>query len=406
MQQHTDQILKDMDALRPFILSHKEQDAELRSTIRRIINHVESIQRAPSIPPERYQYIVTLLSQILDAEHGLLLKNSHELSSEDKEVLSEYVKQRKDILQSVQQDWPALQSFISKSYDLLGKKSSDNQDLSHHTRELERHLREHLRQDGAFRRELNQLISTLQGSMQSMLSVLGNVGQESPELLQAQAILSQELPKDPAEAQSLLQQACKGIQEAGNQLSSASRSIHQQMQQQATQMHSLSSKLKEAQAEARNDPLTGLANRRKLAEFIANLDKNTSVCFIMADIDFFKKINDRYGHDAGDDILVALSQLLIESTRSSDDMVARLGGEEFCIILPNTNIKSAGTLANNLCQAVALHHFESEDQHIEVTISLGVVEKSKNEGPASCLKRADQALYQSKKNGRNRVTCS
>jgi diguanylate cyclase (GGDEF)-like protein len=123
----------------------------------------------------------------------------------------------------------------------------------------------------------------------------------------------------------------------------------------------------------------------------------------MIDIDHFKKINDRYGHDAGDDILSELAKVLNDSTRSSD-MVARLGGEEFCIILPDAELKQAGILAANLCQAVSLHRFTSGSHHIDVNISLGVSQKKGSETSASSIKRADQALYQSKKDGRNRVT--
>jgi len=405
MQRHLEQILDDMDILRPYALKNQEKNVELRSTMRRIIQHIEHLQRTPNISPEQHQAIVALLIQLLDAEHGTLLKGRHTngLSEQDKLQLQKHVSERQQMLQAMQHDWPALQTFLGNCQDLLGKTTPSNDDLGQRIHDLEKSLREHLHQDGQLRTELNQFINALQGSIGSVLHVLDEVGEDAPELKQTQSILQQDLPDDPILAKALLQQAREGLVQAGNKLTSASQTMHDNMQQQVSQMSELSSRLEEAEHAARKDPLTGLANRRKLAEFLTALPQGISICFVMIDIDFFKKINDRYGHDAGDDILSDLANVLNESTRGSD-MVARLGGEEFCVVLPEADIKQAGTLAANLCQAVALHRFTSGSHHIEVTISLGVSQKTDAEAHGSSLKRADKALYQSKQDGRNRVT--
>jgi len=405
MQRHLEQILDDMDILRPYALKDQESNVELRSTMRRIIQHVEHLQRTPNISPAHHQAIVALLIQLLDAEHGILLKGTHDtgLPEQERLQLQKHVSERQQMLQAMQQDWPALQTFLTNCQDLLGKAPASTDDLGQRVRELEKSLREHLHQDGQLRTELNQFINALQGSIGSVLHVLDEVGEDAPELKQTQSILQQDLPDDPVQAKALLQQAREGLVQAGNKLTAASQTMHDNMQQQVSQMTDLSSRLEEAEHAARKDPLTGLANRRKLAEFLSSLPQSISVCFVMIDIDFFKKVNDRYGHDAGDDILSDLANVLNDSTRSSD-MVARLGGEEFCVILPEAELKQAGTLAANLCQAVSLHRFTSGSQHIEVTISLGVSQKKANETSEQSIKRADKALYQSKQDGRNRVT--
>jgi len=405
MQRHLEQILEDMDILRPYALKNQEKNVELRSTMRRIIQHVEHLQRTPNISPAHHQTIVALLVQLLDAEHGTLLKGAHStgLSEQEAQQLQKHVAERQSMLQAMQQDWPALQTFLANCQELLGKTSSSNNDLGQRVRELEKSLREHLHKDGQLRAELNQFINALQGSIGSVLNVLDDVGEDAPELKQTQNILQQELPEDPIQAKALLQQAREGLVQAGNKLTAASQTMHSNMQQQVSQMSELSNRLKEAEHAARKDPLTGLANRRKFAEFLTALPQDIDTCFVMLDIDFFKKINDRYGHDAGDDILSDLASVLNDSTRSSD-MVARLGGEEFCVVLPEADLKQAGTLAANLCQAVSLHKFKSGSHHIEVTISLGVSQKKADEKAGSAIKRADKALYQSKQDGRNRVT--
>jgi len=405
MQRHLEQILDDMDILRPYALKNQETNVELRSTMRRIIQHVEHLQRTPNISPAHHQTIVALLAQLLDVEHGTLLKGQHDtgLSEQDQLQLQKHVTERQNMLQAVQQDWPALQTFLNNCQDLLGKAPCKHDDLGQHIRELEKSLREHLHQDGQLRTELNQFINALQGSIGSVLNVLDEVGEDAPELKQTQSILQQDLPDDPIQAKALLQQAREGLVQAGNKLTSASQTMHKNMQQQVSQMTDLSSRLKEAEHAARKDPLTGLANRRKFAEFLTSLPPEINICFVMIDIDFFKKINDRYGHDAGDDILSDLATVLNDSTRSSD-MVARLGGEEFCVVLPEADLKQAGTLAANLCQAVSLHNFKSGSHHIEVTVSLGVSQKKAGEPAGAAIKRSDKALYQSKQDGRNRVT--
>ncbi len=405
MQRHLEQILEDMDVLRPFALQNQENNAELRSTMRRIIQHIEHLQRTPSISPAHHHSIVALLAQLLDLEHGILLKaqQNTELSEQEQQQLQTHVRERQKMLQAIQQDWSALQTFLNNCQDLLGKTPTTNDDLGQQVRSLEKCLREHLHQDGQLRTELNQFINALQGSIGSVLHVLDEVGEDAPELKQTQSILQHDLPDDPIAAKALLQQAREGLVQAGNKLNTASQTMRDNMQQQVSQMTDLSNKLEEAEHAARKDPLTGLANRRKLAEFLSSLADDISISFVMIDIDHFKKINDRYGHDAGDDILSELASVLNDSTRSSD-MVARLGGEEFCIILPEAELKQAGILAANLCQAVSLHRFTSGAHHIDVNISLGVSQKKDSETSTSSLKRADQALYQSKKDGRNRVT--
>ncbi len=405
MHKHLKEILEEIDNIRVFILPHPRHDADLRASIRRIVQRVEQLQNTPCIKPEQHQFIASLLSQLVDAEHGMLIKAAKDigLSESDKTRLQNHIGQRLQQLSSSQQDWPKLQKTLSTCHGLLGKVSAQDDDIAQSLSRVEKSLREHLQQDEQMHRELNQFITALQSSMKSVREVLSEVGEESPELKQVQDILEQELPRDASQAQVVLQQARQGLLQAGSKLSNASKSINHNMQTHLDQMSALSKRLEDAESAARNDPLTGLANRRKLAEFLSSLDKKLAVSFVMLDIDYFKKINDRYGHDAGDDILTALADVLISSTRSSD-LVARLGGEEFCIVLPEAPLEPAKALAENLCQAVSLHCFGVEGHKINVTISLGVSQLKPNETHAACIKRADKALYQSKTNGRNCVT--
>lgn len=154
------------------------------------------------------------------------------------------------------------------------------------------------------------------------------------------------------------------------------------------------------------DPLTGLANRRHLMDFLQKawlrsqrFDSTFSV--IMADIDFFKAINDQHGHDQGDLVLKAVSAQMQAMVRKVD-LVARFGGEEFVIVLQEAPLPAAVELAESLRQAVTELAFEAMPQGI--TCSYGVAQLGPDQTIEQLLKHADQALYQSKHGGRNRVT--
>lgn len=154
------------------------------------------------------------------------------------------------------------------------------------------------------------------------------------------------------------------------------------------------------------DPLTGLANRRRLMEFLQNeMERNRRYqepfSIIMTDIDLFKKVNDGFGHDVGDEVLLAFSKLLKINMRSID-LVARLGGEEFVIVMPNTSLDAALTKAEQLRAETELQHFDSMQRG--VTASFGVADFLSSDDANSLLKHVDEAVYASKHGGRNRVT--
>jgi len=152
------------------------------------------------------------------------------------------------------------------------------------------------------------------------------------------------------------------------------------------------------------DQLTSLSNRRKLEECLEQKIKEASrgSCFsvIMLDIDRFKTINDTYGHEIGDHVLTHMAHLMQETMRTSD-LLGRWGGEEFLLILPQTDLEGALLMAEQLRSKIYNFTFERYPQR--VSMSLGVTHYHKGDTPNSILRRADNALYRAKNNGRNRV---
>jgi len=153
------------------------------------------------------------------------------------------------------------------------------------------------------------------------------------------------------------------------------------------------------------DELTQIYNRRYFQSVLKNeLEKvkryNIDSCLLFFDIDFFKKINDNYGHDIGDLVLKNLSSLVKNSIRTTDQFF-RIGGEEFAIILTNTTLKDATQVAEKIRIITKNYTFEKVGK---ITISIGVTKIKKTDTEELLYKRADEALYQSKKTGRNKVT--
>ncbi|MDO6442933.1 diguanylate cyclase [Marinobacter sp. 2_MG-2023] len=155
---------------------------------------------------------------------------------------------------------------------------------------------------------------------------------------------------------------------------------------------------------ATTDPLTGAFNRRHFEERVEveasrTLRHGTPLSLIIFDIDYFKKINDRFGHHSGDEVLVRLTELTLQNLRASD-VLARWGGEEFIILLPQSDAKEAQKVAEKLRLSMAEQVF-GEVGHL--TCSFGVAEVVPGAPLTSWVNRADQALYQAKNSGRNTV---
>jgi diguanylate cyclase (GGDEF)-like protein len=160
---------------------------------------------------------------------------------------------------------------------------------------------------------------------------------------------------------------------------------------------------------ATTDPLTGLYNRRYVMQELESCLQrckryNLDVSVIMIDIDYFKKVNDTYGHDIGDLVLIELSHFLKNEVREVD-ITSRLGGEEFLILILNTQPAQASQIAQRIIKSISEIEITIPGANLSVTVSGGLSQMRKNDDTKEAvLKRADTALYHSKENGRNQLT--
>lgn len=170
----------------------------------------------------------------------------------------------------------------------------------------------------------------------------------------------------------------------------------------------LRTKLSAAYSKATRDTLTELPNRLAYEDTlpieISRWQRyRTPLTMVIWDIDFFKAINDTYGHKAGDKILAGTANLLSKHCRKTD-FVSRLGGEEFLMLLPNTGEQPALVFANKIRLLIEQNQFSIGDQSIHITLSCGISEFREGDTGESVFERADQALYHSKANGRNQCS--
>ncbi len=169
----------------------------------------------------------------------------------------------------------------------------------------------------------------------------------------------------------------------------------------------LEQELQRVKEESKEDFLTKLYNKRALDEFLnakeAEFSRyNHNYAIVFFDLDFFKKINDKFGHDAGDAVLAAFAKILKSEARSVD-IVGRFGGEEFIAILSATDTSGGAVFAEKVMQKVKKSRFMYKDQRIEVTVSAGVSDRAANSSLKSVIKAADDNLYKAKRDGRDRV---
>ncbi len=192
---------------------------------------------------------------------------------------------------------------------------------------------------------------------------------------------------------------------------SSVESLQGKLHESKGEVEKLQQELQNARSEALVDPLTGVFNRRgfdaQMKKLVLTPElKDKRVCFMMLDIDFFKKVNDTYGHLFGDKVIRGIAAALTALVKGQDS-VARMGGEEFAVILPDTPVKGAYALAEQIRLRIAgskIRRSEKQDVVEGITVSIGIADCDIGGDWVDALSRADEALYASKTQGRNRTT--
>jgi diguanylate cyclase len=247
---------------------------------------------------------------------------------------------------------------------------------------------------------LDMVRSIVESTSNSTVQLATNLGENNAEIRQSINSLQSSVATGPT--MDLLQK----IVERASLIQTAVEDTQADLNATRATLDHIRVELQEARQELNEDALTGAKNRRALdtllAQEVARAKRNrTQLSVAMVDIDHFKQINDTHGHDAGDKLLMHLSTITKSVLRGADGLV-RYGGEEFLLILPDTDLRGAEFVVNRLKQVVQKTPMFYEGKKLSVTFSGGIAELQPEENGHALIRRADSALYKAKHAGRNR----
>ncbi len=249
---------------------------------------------------------------------------------------------------------------------------------------------------GAISQHLSTVLETIEGAGRDTVAYGEALQGASGELRNA----------DAKEVKTIIERLAHATQE----MEARAESLEERLQAQTQEATKLRVNLEQVRQEAMTDALSGLPNRRQFDEKFDPLIKEAHesgapLCVFLTDIDHFKKFNDTWGHQTGDQVIRFVASCL-KTLNKGARLAARYGGEEFVVVLPDTALEDAQQVAENVRKAVMskkLMRRTSGEDLGTVTISIGVAQLKRDETPAKVLERADEYLYQAKRSGRNRV---
>lgn len=350
---------------RPAEAEHEEVPERVRATLLKLLNQLSLPEElAAAADPLRRQLQaplpLTRLPELIEAITALVLESSQEENAE----LENFLKLLTGRLADIQ---AFLQGSDARRREVDAEHSALDQAIRAGVADLHNHL--------SSAADLDQLKSAVSGQLEGIVQHLGS-------FMERQRHHSGEAEQRVAE-------------------------LSERLQKTEQETERLRASLIQQQLRAQMDTLTGVANREAYRlrldyEFARWQRYQTPLSLIVGDIDHFKRINDRFGHSTGDKVLRAVARILQANMRKTD-LLARYGGEEFVILMPETSLEQAAQAAEKLRQAVEARPFHAGEERIAMSLSFGVAEFNGGDDTDAVFNRADQALYQAKGSGRNRV---
>ncbi len=254
---------------------------------------------------------------------------------------------------------------------------------------------------------LDTLLEKLSAQLIELIERSENSTTEIREVKRDLEALENDKPSDFKTAHKRLYTIASALEEKVEVLSKDLKVHNDKVTQMGKKIAALEADLAQATQASREDFLTKLYNKRAIEEYLnlkeAEFERHGhSFCVAMLDLDHFKSVNDTYGHDAGDAVLLAFSKILKEEARTTD-IVGRFGGEEFLVILGDTDISGAKIFCEKVRAHVEQAHFMYQGQRIAVSVSIGIAERKNYLSLKAVVGGADERLYDAKRKGRNRV---
>lgn len=250
------------------------------------------------------------------------------------------------------------------------------------------------------------------GIRQVMTDIISNLANFAGEADDYKKGLAQHLETIPGVDEKGVQAIIAALVEQAGGMLDSSGSITDKLEASRKEIESLKEDLAQVKTESERDFLTGVYNRKALDHKLEELITESAaakepLCMLMLDVDHFKQFNDKHGHLIGDEVLKIVARSLTDSVKGKD-VVARFGGEEFAVLLPNTPVGGAMIVAENIRKTIATKELKRRDTgetYGQITVSIGVaMHRPSADTIPTFIKRADEALYRAKNSGRNCVT--
>lgn len=258
------------------------------------------------------------------------------------------------------------------------------------------------------REAVQQASASMQDQLQNVMRYLGDAGDETAQYSDALEEFSGQVAE--ADGPEGLRALVAGMVAQTQNMQQRTQELESELKSSASQIESLKQDLEQTRMEAGTDELTGIPNRKHFENQLRlmteeAMETGDELCLVIGDVDFFKKFNDNWGHQLGDQVL-KLVGMTLKNGVSKRDCVARYGGEEFAILLPNTSLHDAVSLSNQIRLAVQSKKLvkKSTGEDVgQISMSFGVALYKRNESRDDLVRRADEALYTAKRTGRNKV---
>jgi diguanylate cyclase len=281
--------------------------------------------------------------------------------------------------------------------------------------DVERRLKDLIFKQSTLKKGLNDAQERLRKMLATFVDRLADFAATTGEYHERIGVCAAKISKasDIAELSDVLDvvmQETRTVQLAAQRSRDELTEMRTRVQEAELEVARLQEELAQTSDMVRHDSLTGVLNRKGMEEAVQSevaraRRRNAPMCMAMLDIDNFKRLNDTYGHDVGDQALVHLAQVVRETLRPQDTL-ARYGGEEFVIVLTDTKLDDAITVMVRVQRELTRKFFLHKNDKLLITFSCGVAELSADEEPAGAIKRADQAMYLAKRAGKNRVVAA
>lgn len=278
--------------------------------------------------------------------------------------------------------------------------------------EATRSLKDVIYKQGALKHSLAESKTSVKNMMATFIDRLDVMTSTTTTYQEKISGFSKEISntRNTAEVESIIREILNETQTIQSEASRSQQimlAAQKEVKEAEIRIKELEDKLTQMSELVREDQLTGSLNRRGLDDiFEREADRadrrGTSLCAAMLDLDNFKKLNDTHGHAAGDEALIHVVRIVKQTLRSID-VIARYGGEEFLIVMPETSLDEAAKAMTRVQRELTTHFFTANDQRLFITFSAGVALRAPHEAQESVVKRADKAMYEAKKTGKNRV---